>query len=383
MPRNKEAAILDIGSKKISVLIGESGINNILKIKGKGEAEYAGFSDGEFLQPEKLQSVFRQAILQAQENVKYSIKKLYIGVPGEFSTVLVKDARLAFKAKRKVTEIDVQELYNSGELYQSEHYSLINRSPIFFILDDSRMVMEPVGMPSQTLSGNLSFVFAEIRFLNTIKDVLAGLGIEDFEFLSAPLAESLLLFEDRDKKSVLVDIGYLTTTVSMCQGDGLLFLKSFSAGGAYIASDLMECLQIPFDAAERLKEKLTLNLAAKDEKWIVSSNSGKTYEVQSETAIEVAAARIEQLAKMVKQCIKESTQSYPEYLPLHLTGGGISYIRGAKDILAMILDRNVEIISPQLIKSAGPQLSSSYGVLSLALKQSQDARKTFWSRIFG
>lgn len=48
MPKIKQAAILDIGSEKMTVLAGGHGINNTINIKGFGESLYSGFAGGEF-----------------------------------------------------------------------------------------------------------------------------------------------------------------------------------------------------------------------------------------------------------------------------------------------------------------------------------------------
>ena len=69
MLKNKDVAILDIGSSKLTVLVGGHGINNIFNIKGKGEAFYSGFSDGEFLEPEKLADTIKRAINEAENNI--------------------------------------------------------------------------------------------------------------------------------------------------------------------------------------------------------------------------------------------------------------------------------------------------------------------------
>ena len=53
----KDIAILDIGSSAITTLVGERGVNNTFRIKGKGSADYAGFSDGSFIEPEQLKKL--------------------------------------------------------------------------------------------------------------------------------------------------------------------------------------------------------------------------------------------------------------------------------------------------------------------------------------
>ena len=77
-------SVLDIGSSRVSVLVGTSGINSTFIIKGQGEASYAGFGEGEFYEPEKLGSVISAALTRAEENAGFAIRHLYVGIPAEF-----------------------------------------------------------------------------------------------------------------------------------------------------------------------------------------------------------------------------------------------------------------------------------------------------------
>jgi cell division protein FtsA len=382
MPKNKTAAVMDIGSSKITVLCGEHGINRVLNIKGKGEAFYAGFSDGEFLEPEKLLKTVERAILQAEENIKSRIRKLYIGVPAEFCTVICKEVSIAFKSRRKITEIDIEELYLGGKT-QDAKYSLINEKPIYYTLDDNRKVLNPVGLVSSKISGLLSFNYAENKFINTFKNIAENLNIYETEFVSSSLAEGGILFDEKDKLFLFADIGYLTSSVALYQGEGLLFLKSFSTGAAHISADLMECLNIPFVLAEKLKDEIRLNFEIEqDDKYKVTVND-ESCEVSAVTANEIARARIEYIGEMIKKCLKQCSFEVPPHLPLYITGGGLSFIRGAAEILAVSLDRNAEIIWPQLAQFGKPYLSSPAGLLDFCLGVEEKEKKGFLSRLFG
>ena len=46
--QKKQVAVFDIGSSKVTAVIGERGINKTFVIKGRYSYEYDGFADGEF-----------------------------------------------------------------------------------------------------------------------------------------------------------------------------------------------------------------------------------------------------------------------------------------------------------------------------------------------
>ena len=214
----QDIAVLDFGSGKIDVLIGERGVNNTICINGMGECDYAGFADGEWFEPDQLGYAIGHAINNAETNSRTKIKRLYVGVPGEFTTVVCRDVSISLTKKRKVTEADVDMLHEQGDVFRNNpDYTVINIGPVYYTLDDDRRLVQPVGMTSNKLGGHISYVLAENRFIHFVGKILEELGIESIEFVSSVLAEELLLFDDitRDQYVVLIDVGYITTSVAV------------------------------------------------------------------------------------------------------------------------------------------------------------------------
>lgn len=378
MPNINQAAVLDVGSQKISVIIGEQGINGILKIKARGECEYDGFSDGEFFDKKLLEKAIFTALENAENTVKNPINKIYVTVPGEFCSSVISDSSISFKSHRKVTEIDINELLRAEKATVEDNYELIGSYPVYYTLDETRKLLNPAGLPAASLSARISYIYAETSFTQLLRSILAKINL-DCEFLSSAAGVCGILFSTQDKLCMVADVGYLTTSVMLCQGAGIMYMKSFSAGGAYVSADLMECLHIPFADAEKLKDNLPINLEPdENEKLIVA---GK--DVNLATAVEIISARIESLGELIKKCMDDCPHQYPENMSLYLTGGGISYIRGAKDVLSRTIYRNVEIATVDMPKAQKPHLTSSYGALKLALAGEEHAGKGFWKRLLG
>ena len=125
---SQEVAILDIGSSRMTVMIGRRGINNTINILGKGECEYAGYENGEFYRPEELINVVARAIEDAENDARMKIRHIFIGVPGQFSVTQCKDVTMSLNRKRKVTEEDVDELFAMGNNFADSDKFLIKIS---------------------------------------------------------------------------------------------------------------------------------------------------------------------------------------------------------------------------------------------------------------
>lgn len=376
----QDVAILDFGSSKITVLIGHRGINDTLAISGKGEVEYAGFCEGEFFRPDQLGQAIAHAINIAETTAKAKITKLYIGVPGDFTVCFCKDNEVNFGNNRhKITAADVEDLHEQGNTFRDPSLTVINVQPIYYTLSDERRLIDPVGLVSGKLSGHISYLLAETGFINTVESIIKGLGIEEIEFVSSVLAETLFLFDDvrRDQYVVLIDVGYITTSVIVGRGDGILSLHSFSLGGGNIAGDLANYFKISFAEAEALKRKVALTLAM-DQSDVYELND----KYPAALVNEIVAARIGTIAKTVEKCLGLCEYVIPNDVVCSLTGGGISYIRGAKEILSDRLKKRVEIVTPKIPQMEVPGWSSSLGLLDLAINSQQPQKLGFFAKLF-
>lgn len=370
----RDVAILDIGSKDVTIMVGERGVNGTFRVKGRGSADYAGFQNGQFLEPEQVKYAIGLAINNAETSGGIKITDLVVGVPGEFASVVCKEATLNFDKRKKINENDIKQLFYTGNVYKKHPtHTVVNQSPIYYSLDDGRRVIEPRGMSSSLLRGNISYVLAENNFLDFVDDVLRELGIRKVQYLSAQLAEMCYLFDPsvRDRYVLLVDCGYITTSVMLARGDGLLYLSSFSLGGGFITGDLSQVLKISFPEAESLKHRVVLSWDAKE---------GDVYEVQGAdyispysalTTNKVVCSRLDMIASYIQKSLDMCNYEYPDYLPIYLTGGGLNYLRGIRDYLSRKLGRRIELINPTLPQISKPDFSSEIGLLDMAL-QNQD-----------
>ncbi len=365
--QKKKSAVLDIGSSKITVAIGERGVNRTFLIKARKEIEYDGYAGGEFLSIESL----NRALFTAKEFIFSSQKDVgmvYVGVPGAFTEVVVKDSQISFPKKKKITEEDVDLLFDAAFVIPSAKYTLINRSAVVYELDDYRRLANPVGSMSVILKGKLSFVLCSNYFIEMVKPVLSANGDFDVEFISTSLAEAMFLLEaeTRDKTAMLVDVGYISTCFTLIQGDGILYQNSFDYGGGYITAVLAEKYELDFSDAEKLKRKINLT---KDETGAFSlvEMDGKYF--PEDEVITLIKNSLDMLCENLSVSIDLSGYAIPEYVPLMITGGGIAYLRGAKEHVSSRVGAITEVIAPSVPMMNKPIESSILSLLDIVFEQ--------------
>lgn len=393
----QNVAIMDFGTSKITVLIGSRGRNNSICIDGVGICEYDGFCGGTWLGAGDPVPFAERAIKLAEDRANADISKLYIGVPGDFSACYVNEVSMALNKRRKITALDVEALQEQGNEYDGlDGCKVINIEPIYYTLDDGHKLIAPVGIASTKLGGSISYILADVGFIETASAAAYSAGIADVEFVSQPLAQTLFLFDGfrRDKCVMLADVGALCTTIAIGRGDGLCRQYYFPWGGDRITVALSVGLVIPYEEADELKRKAVLSLdpdykepppppdpSGRDKKPLFPNG---TKIIQTEYEIEINNERhvypvaktneiikneLKKLVMYVEKTLKLCDYKYPAYTPLSVTGGGINHIRGAAEFVASELGRDVETVKtslpmPELDR---PEHSSALGLMDMVL----------------
>lgn len=368
--QRKQVVIIDVGSSKITAVVGERGINKTFLIKGNYSFEYDGFENGVFFNVEGLKRVLFAAADAIKKATRGTIDTVYVGVPGEFTQVIVKDSQISFAKKKKINEQDVDSLFDAAFVMKSTKYTLINRSAILYELGDFRRLANPVGAVSEILKGKLSFILCSNYFIEAIRPALTAAGFNKVECVSCALAEALYVIEaeTRDRIAVLCDIGYITTTLSIIQGDGILYQKSFTYGGGYITAALTEKFDLEFGVAEKLKRKVNLSCQTTSSAFdLIDGEDGEYYSIDE--VKNTVKSSLDALCEEISIALDESGYILPDYVTLMVTGGGIAHIRGAKEHVSGRLNTIVEIVAPNVPLMDNPTDSSVLSLLDIALEQ--------------
>lgn len=365
----RSVAVLEIGSKNVTCVIAQRGVNGTFIIKSVAEKKYDGFDGGKFFSKKSVSEAIMSVISETTKNVRMRISDLYVGVPGEFSTVRTQNHTLAFNRKKRIGEKEIRELYNWFTLDKSSDYVITDVSAIYFELDDSRRVLHPQGAKTYKLTGYLSYMLCTKEFQHIVGNTCRTVGVKNIHYISESLAECDYLLNEQQKEypRVLIDCGYLTTNVCVAYGGGVLFQKAFSYGGGYITASLIDAFDIGLDFAEKLKRTINLGFDVKStEKYTVTLNDDFIV-VPIEKANLTVRACLDELAGRISNLLTEWHIECDRNVPAALTGGGISYMRGAKELLASRLDSGIFIVVPPVPAMNLPDKSACLSLLDRAL----------------
>lgn len=373
---SKKVAVLDIGSDAITLVMQDNKYANHFIFKA--QQNYDGYQDGEFLDKQGLFKAIEVLVKQCKATTFENLTDILVGVPGEWTSVVCRNVEYDMGVSRKVTNRDIEALFQKGNTYDGgNEYTCINASPIHFITDDNTCTINPLGMTTNKLVGFMSYILCENTFKNIFDKIATSLGVK-FEYTSAALAEVMYVVSPakRDEGVILVDVGYISSTVSYAKGDGILCSVSFSRGGGNIAGDITTVMDIPFENSLELINKINLNLnPAKDDEYNITVGSNN-YSYSVEDINEIAEASLAYTAEFISAAIASFNCDIFPYTEVLLTGSGISTMPGVKECLSKILERDVEIIAPDLLQFNKPKHSSLAGLLTVQHVQMAKGRVT-------
>lgn len=376
----KIVAVLDVGSSSVKAVVSERGVNNTFSIKSEVAVPYEGFAEGQFFDLQELSDVISDAVMGAFDKAGKKFKEIYVGVPGAFIEVENKKIKNSFGKQKKVRQVDIDELFERGKKFaQREGYQIISATERNFVLDESRVVENPVGVVSSIIAAPVTYVLCENYFIDTITKILNDLGVSDINFVYSGQSEGRYLIEreERETPSVIIDVGYITSDISIHHGNSIIAKSSCDFGGGMLTFTIVQGFDLMPDIAEDLKRKVNLGYSNdEDDVYTVATENGvvelSTYEVNEKIVecVDTYVGDVCEFLESKKSIIGEEYQ-------LYLTGGGISYLKGIKTYFLTRFGLPVEILSPKVPFFNKPSESSKFALLDYALKDKEKKSKQF------
>ena len=366
-----QIAAIEFGTSKIVTVIAQNGGMDRLDIIGSGTVPYDGYSDGDWNTPGQMIQRVRDSIAAAELEANSKIREIYVGVPGEYIHVRTCEAEVELP-DGVVDEAAVNAVQDAAadELrIQDEGGLVMHRTPSWFIVDDGKKTMTPGGRGTK-LRAMVTFIIADPQFIDDVSEMIGAQNITILGFLSCSLGEALLVLslEDRDRASVLIDVGYLNTEISVVEGDAIVYHAILPRGGGHITADLATQLRIPMRAAEQIKRGYVFSPDEFDMDSFseVYDPSGRRMTFPREQVGKIVEESFSELADMIDMTVRNDAEPFlTKRSQVFLTGGGIALMRGAREALAARIDRPVKVSAAKSSKLNSPVYSASLGLADL------------------
>jgi cell division protein FtsA len=162
--RNKQGslrrpfAVLDLGSSKVTCLIGEADSKGQVQLLGQGMHASAGMRHGEVTNLEQLSTVIGKTVHAAERDAGTSIQSMSVVTPGGMPVSRLGKQSLTLSDKT-VRRRDMQRLMTrENDADTPDTHQAMHLQTLQYDLDDVRGITDPRGMRGSSLSVDYTIV---------------------------------------------------------------------------------------------------------------------------------------------------------------------------------------------------------------------------------
>ncbi len=352
MPKSELIVGLDIGTTKISVVVGEINEHGNINIVGVGNSPSTGLRKGVVVNIEQTVQSIRQAIEEAEAMVGCTIGSVYAGIAGSHIKGTNSHGVIAIKGS-EVNQKDVERVLDAAKAVAIPmDREVIHILPQEYIVDDQHGIIEPLGMSGVRLEVNVHIVTGSVTSAQNILRSCqkSDLDVTDIVLEALASSKAILTDEEREIGVAIVDIGGGTSDIAIFADNAIKYTGAVPLGGQNLTNDIAFGLRTPISAAEKIKIKYGCclgEMVSPDETIEVPSVGGRpSRQVARQVLAAICEPRMEEILFHINQELERSGYKRKIGAGVVLTGGG-ALIEGAQELAEQIFGLPTRIGSPQ------------------------------------
>lgn len=362
---------IDIGTSKVASVIAEINNFNQLEIIATAECKCFGMKKSKITDENEIASAIEKTISEVEIQSNIKINSAYVTIPGKYVQIvqnsIVKEAKDKFTG---ITSKDVNSaMLQLRDIDLPEDKVIIDIIKNQFSLDNGRIIEDPVGALSSTVTLTGQVILADKDYVRQLTSIFKKAGIEIDGIIPNVLAQRSVILDvnELNDNVMIVDIGAGNTDIGVFNAGTFVYANTIPLGGDNITSDIAQIFYITEDEAERLKKQYSLALKSfidNDTDILLTTYKGdqKNKTIKSSELIEVIEARIEEIFALInKQITNMGIKS--NINNVILTGQGITSISKSDVAGKIVLNIPVKIATGRMISIVKPAYRSSYAVV--------------------
>ncbi len=384
-------AALDVGSTKVCCLIAKvepparnSNTGPKIKILGVGHHAARGIRAGAVVNLEDAERSIRLAVDAAERMAQVSVAEVHVSVAGGQPSSIcysgiaeIENDVIAQSDVTAVLGVAMRQANIAGRI-------LLHASPVQYSVDDAKGVKDPIGMYGSRLGVEVNAVMVEQGAMHNLAMVIERCHLSVAGFVIAPYAagRSVLVDDEKELGTTLIDMGGATTSVAVFHDGNLIYGDVLPIGGHHVTKDLARGLSTTIAHAERIKtlygsalpsiydDRELISVPVLGERGVDAINS-----VPRSMLTGIIRPRLEEIFEMVQDRLEQSPVASKLGRQLVLCGGA-SQLTGMREAAAQIMLRNIRMAGPTGFSglpesSKSPGFSVATGLLAYALEPDQ------------
>ena len=298
---------LDVGTSKVTAVVGEILDGGGLDIVGLGVAESRGIRRGVVVNLEAAVESIKKAIEEAELMAGVEIDSVHLALSGPHIKGFNSRGVIAVAGKnREITREDVRRAIDAAKAVSlPTGREILHVLPQDFVVDEQDGIGAPVGMTGARLEVNVHIITGSQSSTQNIVACVNRAGVNVAETVVEQLAasESVLTEDEKELGVALVDIGGGTTDIAIYERGSLWHTAVVGVGGDHFTNDIAVGLRTPVPDAEKIKRKCGCALSGmvdEDETMEVASVGGRKPRVMARRILsEILQPRAEEIFHLV------------------------------------------------------------------------------------
>ena len=339
---------LDIGTTKITAIIGKKDQYGKLEILGTGKAISNGVSRGVVANIDKTVESIKIAVQEAELESGISIDKVYVGIAGQhIKSLHHRGEMVRDDINQEITQRDLDKLNeNMFKLVTIPGDEIIHVVPQEYTVDGEDFIQDPKGMAGVKIEANFHVITAKEAAVKNIIRCVTKAGFTPKDLILEPFAsaEAVLDNDEINEGVCLVDIGGGTTDVAIFLDGIIRHTAVIPFGGNVITNDIKQGIQILEKQAEMLKVKFGSAMSSSTKDNVIVSIPGLRGKDPKEVSVKnlsaIIESRMKEIIDLVNYQIKSSGFSEKLMTGIVLTGGG-SELRNLPQLFSFITGKEV------------------------------------------
>ena len=362
---------IDIGSSKVSLVVGEVNNFNQIELVYTVEHKCKGIKKTKIIDEDEIANAIIKSIQDAEKEAEIKINSAYLTISGKYVTIVQNSITKNIKDKFSgVSAKDVSSaLLQVRDIDVPEGQSIIDIVTDKFILDDGRIVEDPVGNLVSAFTINAQVILGDKDYIKQLSNICKKADIDIDGIIPVTLAERNLILDNNELNDnvMIIDIGAGNTEIGVFEGTAFKYTNTIPLGGDNITNDIALVLNISQEEADKLKRQYGLALKSfidNDNDIILntSKDDKKNRIIKSSELIEIIEARIEEIFSIVNKDI--TNQGIKNKINnVVLTGQGIVNINKSDVAGKINLNIPVKISTGRAVSTVKPNYRTSYALI--------------------
>jgi cell division protein FtsA len=356
---------LDVGTSKITAVVGEVLDGGSLDVIGLGVAESRGIRRGAVTNLEAAVESIKKAVDEAELMAGVEIDSVHLALSGPHIKGFNSRGVIAVAGKnREITREDVRRAIDAAKAVSlPAGREILHVLPQDFIVDELDAIDAPVGMTGARLEVNVHIITGSQGSTQNLLSCVNRAGVKVTETVVEQLAasESVLTDDEKALGVALVDIGGGTTDIAIFERRSLWHTAVVGLGGDHFTNDIAVGLRTPVPDAEKLKRKCGCALSGmvdEDQTMEVASVGGRKPRVMARRILsEILQPRAEEIFHLVWDEIRRAGYEKSLNSGIVLTGGG-AILDGMPEIAEQIFDLPIRRGCPGEVGSLSDHVNS-------------------------